>query len=256
MTPPCAPLALTRHGHVAHLRWSRPPHNHLDLDFLVALVDALRALDDDATCRAVVLSAEGKTFCAGADFQAVGDAQTIDPEPFYAQALRLFHTRKPMVAAVQGAAIGAGVGLALVADFRVASPEARLSVNFTRLGLHPGFGLSYTLPRLIGMQHATRLFYTGERIDGAAALRLGLVDELVPNDDLVARALALATDIALSAPGAVQTTRETLRSGFAEAAAVANRRELAIQRTQFVTEDFREGVAAMAQRRTPVFQGR
>jgi enoyl-CoA hydratase/carnithine racemase len=161
-----------------------------------------------------------------------------------------------MVAAIQGAAIGAGAGLALVADFRVACPASRFSVNFNRLGFHPGFGLSATLPRLVGQQMAARLFYIGERIDGERMLQLGLADELAADDQVLARAQAFAQEIALSAPLAVQSTRETLRQGLADQVAAVNAREVVLQREQFATEDFREGVAAATERRAPRFMGR
>uniref|UniRef100_UPI001E562026 enoyl-CoA hydratase/isomerase family protein n=1 Tax=Delftia sp. ASV31 TaxID=2795113 RepID=UPI001E562026 len=125
-----------------------------------------------------------------------------------------------------------------------------------RLGFHPGFGLSLTLPRLIGAQRAATLLYTGRRIGGEEAVAMGLADELVEKEQVLARSMALAQDIAASAPLAVASTRAGLREGLAQQVAEANRRELAIQRQQFRTEDFREGVAAMAQRRTPVFHGR
>lgn len=260
-TPEGDDLALTRIGYVAHLRWTRPPHNHVDADFMRRLADGLDALDGEQGCRVVVLSAGGKAFCAGADFGAVNaanaDAIDIDPASFYVQALRLFRIRKPIVAAMHGAAIGAGLGLGLVADFRIAGPSTRLSANFVRLGFHPGFAMTVTLPRVVGEQAAATLLYTGRRVDGAAALRMGLVDELADSDDAVlTRALAWADELAVGAPVALQAARETLRQGLADAVAVANRRELEIQRGHFRTADFREGIAAAAQRREPRFLGR
>ena len=169
--------------------------------------------------------------------------------------MRLFRTRKPIVVAVQGAAIGAGAGLAVAADFRIACPASRFSVNFNRLGFHPGFGLSCTLPRLVGSQQAARLFYTGERIDGTRAVAIGLADELVPNADVRTRALELARQIAESAPLAVQSTRETLRHGLAEEVQRFNMHEHELQQVQFRSSDFREGVAAASARRTPIFTG-
>lgn len=170
--------------------------------------------------------------------------------------MRLFHSRKPIVAAVHGAAVGGGLGLALVADFRVTCQEARFSANFTRLGFHPGFGLSTTLPRLIGEQKAALLFYTGRRIGGAEAVAMGLADELVPQGDVLDRAIALAQEMAESAPLAVQSIRATLRRDLAERVTAVNQREMAEQIRQFQSDDFREGIAATAQRRAPVFTGR
>lgn len=238
--------------HVALLEIRRPPHNHASEAMLRTLADALEHIDADPALRCTVLAAEGRVFCAGADFS--GGAQ--DPAAFYVQAMRLFRTAKPLVAAVQGAAIGAGLGLAVAADFRVACAEARFSANFNRLGFHPGFGLSVTLPRLVGPQHAAMLLYTGARIGGEEALRTGLVDRLAPADDVRQHALALAAEIALSAPLAVASTRATLRHGLADEIERANRHERDEQQRHYATEDFREGVRAMAERRAPQFQGR
>lgn len=250
-----ATLTLEHHGFVAHLRWFRPPNNHLDTSFMQELAEQLESLDDNPACRAVLLSAQGRVFCAGADF-AGADLDHIDPASFYRQALRLFGTRKPIVAAVHGPAIGAGLGLALAADFRIAGPSTRFAANFVRLGFHPGFGMSATLPRLIGPQQAAALLCTGRRIDGTAAHRIGLVDALAATDDeVLALAMAQAQELASAAPAAVQSTRATLRQGLAQQVAQANAHELALQRQQFASADFREGVAAAAARREPVFTG-
>jgi enoyl-CoA hydratase/carnithine racemase len=250
-------IVVTQANHVAIVEMCRPPHNFVDMNFMRRLADTLEELDGDENCRTIVLSSGVSSFCAGADFGGVSDSPSgVDPSPFYVQAMRLFHTKKPIVAAVNGPAIGAGLGLALVADFRIVSPESRLSANFARLGFHPGFGISHTLPRLIGEQKAALLLYTGRRINGTEALALGLADELTTQDKVKDRAIGLAQEIALSAPLAVETTRETLRLGLADRITEANRRELAIQLEQFRTADFREGITAMAQRRQPVFQRR
>ena len=120
---------------------------------MTGIADGLESLDDDPRCRAAVLCAQGKHFCAGADFSPEGARYTT--EDLYAAAVRIFRTHTPVVAAVHGAAVGGGLGLALAADFRIAAPEARFSANFARLGFHQGFGLSVTLPRLVGL-HSRR----------------------------------------------------------------------------------------------------
>ncbi len=250
----------TRSGHLALLLLRRPPNNFVSVGMVAALATALEQLDADASCRAIILSAEGKHFCAGADLGGRaegGRAEAVEhSRHLYKEAIRLWRTAKPIVAAVQGAAIGAGLGLAVMADFRIASPEARFSANFTRLGFHPGFGLTATLPRLIGHQHAAKMFYTGRRLTGEEAIRTGLVDELVPHDRLMEAALALATEIGQSAPLAIPATRETLRRGLAQAVQAATEREYQEQAWLRQTEDFREGVRAMAERRLPDFKGR
>lgn len=250
-------LRISHEGAVALVEMNRPPHNFINVAFVQRLADTFDELSRSESCRAIVLMSGLKSFCAGADFSGAGNGETErDPSPLYKQAMRLFGATKPVIAAVQGPAIGAGMGLTLVADFRVVSASARFSANFTRLGFHPGFGMSLTLPRLIGEQKASLLFYTGRRIGGEEAFAMGLADELVADGEVRARAIALAQEIALSAPLAIEATRASLRQGLQQRIIEANRRELAAQLEHFRTEDFREGVAAMAQRRPPVFHRR
>lgn len=249
-------ITIRRSGHTATVELCRPPYNFFDQALIGALADAFDALEADPQCRAIVLAAQGRSFCAGADFSAPAPVagERSDPAALYRQAVRLFALRKPLVAAVQGPAVGGGLGLALVADFRVTCAEARFCANFTRLGFHPGFALSVTLPRLVGAQQAALLLYTGRRIHGAEALRIGLADELVAQDLVRERAQALAEEIAGSAPIALESTRASLRAGLLDAVRAAVEHEAHEQRRHFQTRDFREGVAAMAQRRAPVFE--
>jgi enoyl-CoA hydratase/carnithine racemase len=242
-------------SHVATVEIHRPPNNYFDVALIRELVDAVFALDDDPSCRALVLCAEGKNFCAGADLGPESDLvdQTAD---LYTQAVQLFSAKKPMVAAVNGAAVGGGLGLALAADFRVATPESRFSCNFARLGFHQGFGISVTLPAVVGQQRALELLYTGGQVKGAEALAIGLCDRLTSPDDLRPVAYEFATEIAASGPLAVLAIRETMRGGLAEKVRGATAREHEAQQALRRTDDFREGVAAMADRRTPDFTGR
>ncbi len=252
-------IAVSQAGPIATIEMRRPPNNFVSVALIAAIADALERLDRDPACRAAVLCAEGKHFCAGADFSTRGQDGRAEPvergRHLYKEAIRLWRTAKPIVAAVQGAAIGAGLGLAVMADFRLACPEARFSANFTRMNFHPGFGLTATLPRLIGAQRAALLMYTGRRVSGEEALAMGLIDRLVPAEDLRTAATELATEIAQSGPLAVQSTRETLRRGLAEAVQAATEREYQEQNWLRQTEDFREGTRAMAERRLPDFKG-
>lgn len=247
-------------GHVATIEVRRGPNNFIDTDMVGEIADALEVYDRAADVRAIVLCAEGKHFCAGADFGSRGPDGVARAarrgRHLYKEAQRLWRTGKPIIAAVHGAAVGAGVGLAVMADFRVTCPEARFSTNFTRLGFHPGFGLTATLPRLIGMQQASLLLYTGRRITGEEALRIGLADYCVPQGQVRAKAAEVAEEIAGSAPLAIVATRETLRRGLAEAVAQATEREYEEQDWLRQTADFREGTKAMGERRTPDFQAR
>ena len=239
---------------VAVVELAKPPNNFFSMDLIGGVADALETLDRDQRCRSVVLCAEGKHFCAGADFSAGDTSYTT--EDLYAAAVRIFRNSKPIVAAVQGAAIGGGLGLALSADFRIAAPEARFSANFARLGFHHGFGLSVTLPRLVGPQAAAELLYTGRRIDGDEAVSLGLADRVVPVSDLRESAYALAREIAISAPLAVQSIRKTSRGSLADEVAAATAHEGREQAWLRETGDFREGTTAMSERREPRFTGR
>jgi 2-(1,2-epoxy-1,2-dihydrophenyl)acetyl-CoA isomerase len=240
--------------HVATVEIHRPPHNWFDIGVITLLADSVLGLDDEPECRAVVLCSEGKNFCAGADL--AGSDLLDSTSRLYDEAARIFSNRKPIVAAVQGAAVGGGLGLALSADFRVATPETRFSCNFASLGFHQGFGISVTLPAVVGQQHALELMYTAADIRGDDALRIGLADRLVPAGELRAAALGFAAEIAASAPLALLAIRETMRGDLAERVRVATAREHAEQQLLRVTDDFQEGVAAVAERRAPRFTGR
>jgi enoyl-CoA hydratase/carnithine racemase len=243
---------------VATVEIRRPPHNFFDLALVRQLADAFEALERNAECRAIVLASQGKSFCAGANLgdgtqeTSVGTSNTAQ---LYTEAVRLFACRKPVVGAIHGPAVGGGLGLALVPDFRVACPEARFSANFTRLGFHPGFGLTVTLPELIGRGKAALMFYTGRRVKGEDAYAMGLADVLVPQAEVRGAAFALAREIAECAPLAVSATRATLRAGLAERVRAATVHELAEQTRLRRTQDFKEGVKASAERRTPKFTG-
>lgn len=251
-SPPA--VTVEQADHVATVEIHRPPHNWFDIDVMTELADAVLGLDDETACRVLVLCSEGKNFCAGAD---LGGSDLLDSTTtLYEQAARLFSNRKPIVAAVQGAAVGGGLGLSLAADFRVASPETRFSCNFAKLGFHQGFGISVTLPAVVGQQRALELMYTGVDLRGEEALRIGLADRLSPTDDLRAGALAFAAQIASSAPLALLSIRETMRGDLAERVRVATARENREQQRLRDTADFAEGVAAVAERRPPVFTGR
>lgn len=241
----------------------RPPHNFFDISLINQIADAYMALDENAQCRAIVLAAQGKNFCAGANFGA-GSEETSGAERsdggnisghLYQHAVRIFEAKTPVVAAVQGAAIGGGLGLAVSADFRVTCPEGRFSANFTRLGFHPGFGLTYTLTQLIGHNRAAEMFYTGRRVKGDEALEMGLADKLVPLADIRSAAIEFAKEIALSAPLAVMATRATMRGDLAERVRAATDHELLEQNRLRQTNDWSEGVKAMSERRAPKFTG-
>jgi enoyl-CoA hydratase/carnithine racemase len=258
LQPKYGDVTVALDGNVAQLEIHRPPHNFFDFNLIHDLADAFEALDNEPECRALMLCSEGKSFCAGANF-ANRDAQSGEApartgeNPLYIEGVRLFRCKKPIVAAIQGPAIGGGFGLALVADFRVATAEARFAANFVKLGIHPGFGLTHTLPRLIGVQRASLMFLTGRRIEGKEALAWGLCDELADPGDLRDAALSLAEEIAEGAPLALLSTRATMRQGLADAVKAQTDHEFKEQSWLFRTEDHREGVKAVAERRPGKF---
>lgn len=235
---------------VALLEMRRPPNNFFDEALLTEVADALLSVDEEKDVGAVVLCAQGKHFCAGADLRGVG-APGI--RRVYRQAFRIFSGRTPVVAAVHGGAIGGGLGLALSADFRIAAPGARLTANFAKLGFHHGFGMSVTLPRVVGPQRAQELLYTGRSLSGDEAAAIGLCDDVA--DDPRAAAVELASRIAASAPLSVPSIRATLRRSLVSEVSAALDLEADAQARLLGTGDFAEGVAASVEKRPPRFTG-
>jgi enoyl-CoA hydratase/carnithine racemase len=255
-------VEVIRNGHVAVVEIQRGPNNFFDVQLINSLGDAFDALDADTECRASVLCAQGKHFCAGANFsdrtqQAERSTRREqDGNPLYSAAVRLFGTKKPIIGAINGSAVGGGFGLSLLPDFRIASPETRFTANFVKLGFHPGFGLTHTLPKLIGPQRANLMFYTGRRIDGETAYAWGLADVLTDQESLRDEAMKLAAEIAENAPLAVMSVRATMRAGLAAAVKAQTDHEFIEQHRLQQTEDHKEGVRAVAERRPGNFKGR
>ena len=261
-------IGVEKTGHVTTIEIQRPPLNFFDISLINQIADALTDIDNDPEARAVVLAAQGKAFCAGANFNDPARREQeardeSDPASglgqishLYIQAVRIFRNKKPIVAAVHGAAIGGGLGLAVSADFRVTCPEARFAANFTKLGFHPGFGLTVTLPELVGKNNAELIFYTSRRVTGEEAYRMGLANECVSQDQVRDAAMKLAQEIAECSPLGLLSTRATMRAGLADRVMAATTHELAEQTRLRATEDFKEGVKATEQRRVPNFKGR
>ena len=236
---------------------NRPPNNHFDQQLISQIADSFENFDKDNNCRCIVLCSEGKHFCAGANFGKDRDMQDkTDPySELYTQAVRLFRNKKPVIAAVQGGAIGGGLGLSLVADFRIGCSESRFSANFSRLGFHQGFGTTVTLPRVVGNQSAAMMMLTGRRLKGEEALDIGLIDYLVPQTEVRSKAIELAEEISESGPLAVQSIRATIRAGLADEVEKIVSWELSEQMRLQSTEDFKEGIKASLERRKPNFKG-
>jgi enoyl-CoA hydratase/carnithine racemase len=250
---------LNQVGHVTVVEMRRPPHNFFDAALIASLADAFEYLDDVDECRAIVLAAQGKAFCAGADFQAGSGRDLFDPgsqrgaDDLYIHAVRLFRTGKPIVAAVHGPAVGGGLGLSLVADFRVICEQTRFAANFVKLGVHAGFGITHVLPRIVGEQQASLMLLTGRRIGPEEAMAMGLGDLKSSAGQIREDAIALAGEMAEAAPLAVEATRQTLRHGLADAVEGQLQREFHEQMRLAQTRDHEEGKRAVAERRPGVF---
>lgn len=242
-------------GHVVQCEIQRPPNNFFDHQLIMDLADCFEDIDEEKDIRAIVLCSDGKHFCAGANFGSNERAAELekrtadDRNPLYDEAVRLFRCKKPVIAAVQGAAVGGGFGLALMADFRVVCPATRMTANFVKLGFTPGFGLTHTLQRIVGAQKANLLFMTGRRINGETAMEWGLGDVFAENEDVRSSAITLAQEIAENAPLALLSLREQMRPDLAEAVNAVTTIESREQKWLQGTNDHKEGIKAVAEKR-------
>ncbi len=256
-------------NHIATLTLNRPDAmNPLgkdgDGDEIAA---ACAAINADPDIRVAILTGAGRAFSAGGDIKAMRDkggmfdGNPVDVAEGYRtnihRALRAIDTLKvPLIAAVNGAAVGLGCDLACLADIRVASEKARFGVTFLKLGIIPGDGGTWILPRIIGEARAAELFFTGEIIDADKALDWGLVSRVVSHDDLIGEANALAAKIAAMPPLALRQTKNLLRQGRSVTYDTALELAASVQAQMHHTEDHAEGVAALIEKRAPDFKGR
>lgn len=258
-----ANIGIETNNYVATVEIQRPPYNFFDYILIQEIADAFAELEADNQCRAIVLAAQGQCFCAGANLGSGADDgdegfseagfRTVT-RTLYNEAVRLFQCKKPIVGAIHGAAIGGGLGVALVPDFRITCPQATFAANFTKLGIHPGFGLTVTLPDIIGQQAANMMFYTGRRIKGEEAVKIGLADALTEQSNVRQMAQDLAAEIAANAPLAVESTRATMRAGLADRISKQTEHELKEQQWLRATEDAAEGILSVSERRPGNFK--
>ena len=256
-------LRVERDGRVGLVIMDRPPHNFLSYRQVHDIADAMVELEEDMNIGCAVLAAEGRSFCAGADLggegvgggaeEKVGGSATLQ---LYQGSGRLFDVTLPIVGAIHGPAIGGGLGLAMVPDIRITCPEARFCANFASLGIHQGFGMSVTMPLLLGPERAAKVLLGAKRYKGDEAVELGLADECVPADQVRDRAIEVAREIATNAPLAVRAIKATLRLGLGDKVREITQREAAEQLRLSGTEDAREGMKAVSERRPGNFAGR
>ena len=261
-----SPLRTDTHGAVLTLTLDRPDQlNAINAQMGRELADALKAAGRDATVRAIVITGSGRAFCAGQDMRALQElvAQPERPElaellrrDYNALVLQMRRLEKPIVAAVNGVAAGAGMSLALACDLRMASSEASFLQAFVNIGLVPDSGSLYFLPRIVGLAKALELCLLGEPVSAEEALRIGLVSRVVPPDDLPQAAAELAARLAAGAGVAYGLTKRGLNRALDADLPEMLEYEALLQEVAGRTADFREGVTAFAQKRRPEFTGR
>lgn len=260
---------------LTHLRLERPAEgvallvldqpglrNAMSEEMTSSWVRAVDHLAGDPSLRAVVVTGEGSAFCSGGNTSWIAGEPDATPDrlrsrmlPFYRAWLSIRRLEVPTIAAVNGAAVGAGLCLALACDIRYAARGARLGVPFVRLGMHPGMAATYLLPEVVGPAHARDLLLTGRLVDADEALGLGLVSRVLEPDQLLAETLRTAADVAATAPVASRLTKTALARGHADLEACLAWEALA-QPVTLATEDLQEGIRAAQEKRPPVFRGR
>ncbi len=251
---------------VAEITLNRPENrNSMTDDVLEGLRDAVSRVRADSELRCVIVAGTGKSFCAGADFKSqlqrdAGPGRRLLPNErsfaMYSPFLSLLEIEGPTLAAMNGHAIGGGLGLAIVCDMRVANREARYGANFVRLGLHPGMATTYLLPRLVGVPRAVELLLTGRIVSGEEAAAIGLANYAVDGGAVLDKARELAAEVSANAPIAVRMTKHSIYRGLDWDPVEAARLEAHAQSRTVETEDSREGIKALLEKRTPEFRGR
>jgi len=252
--------------YVATITLNRPENrNSMTEDVLEGVASAVAEVRGDPEVRCVIITGKGRSFSAGADFRSQvqragsGERELLPNErsfAMYQPFLSVLSIEVPVIGALNGHAIGGGLGLALVCDVRVANRDSKYGANFVKLGLHPGMATTYFLPRFVGIPRAAELLFTGRLISGAEAAELGFANYAVAPDEVLPKAQELAREVASCAPIAVRWTKRSLYRNVSWDPTTAAEIEAGIQSRTVETEDFREGVAALLEKRDPEFKGR
>jgi 2-(1,2-epoxy-1,2-dihydrophenyl)acetyl-CoA isomerase len=254
-----------REGSIATLILNRPERmNALNKDLVLALNAALTRVEADQEINVVVLAGAGRAFCAGGDLAVIGkgrqenDIAELEPilRAGMQAVLKIRTMRQPVIAAVHGAAAGAGMNIALAADIRIASEDAMFGQNFAKVGLFPDYGGTFFLPQLVGPAKAAELFYTGDMMDAAEALRIGIVNRVVPLAQLESEVRALAQKIAQGPGIAIRAVKQTLFGRDLEELTALLDLEVEQQMKCFYSADCGEGIRAFFEKRPPKFQGK
>lgn len=252
----------SREGNILILTLNEPDQrNRMAWPLLDSLDAALSDAMTQEDVRCIVITGKGDTFCGGADLREGFKSQesTAPPNEYamslYGSFLKVLDIEVPVIAAMQGHAIGGGLGLAMVADIRVANEEAKYGSNFVKLGIHPGMATTFLLPRFVGIPKAAELLFTGRIVSGAEACSLGLVNHAVASSDVLTVAMEIAREISLNAPIAVRWVKKSLYRHANWSPLSAAEWESHQQSRTFEMNDAREGVAAFLEKRAPEFKG-
>ena len=256
-------VIVERHDRVMLLRFNRPERmNAMGGTLMPEFMDAIEEGTKDDSIGAFVVTGEGRAWCAGADLEAAGQRRESGSAPARRSAgldtmgpgrsiLAIYKSGKPMIAAVNGVAVGGGFGLCSAFDIRIASDRARFGTIFIKRALASDFGLSYFLPRMVGHERATELFYSGRIVEAEEALELGIVSRIVPHDQLIEESIEFATQVANQPPMALAYTRRMLQHSQWATLEQQLEMEWPLQRDLLQGPEFNEAVAAFREKREP-----
>lgn len=257
-----APVLFEITDRIAQITFNRPENrNSMDKETMPAFVEALARVADEKDLRCLIITGTGRTFCSGADFRSLGlqEKDHITQEfllDVYEPFLKIHEIPVPVIAAMNGHAVGGGFGLALICDMRIASRDSKYGANFARLGIHAGMAVSYMLPRLVGLARANELLFTGRLISGKQAEEIGLANAAVEQDAVLEKGWDLAREIASAAPAAVRMMKRSMLRNLDWDPRGAAEIEALYQSRTFAMEDSREGISALLEKREPIFRGR
>lgn len=261
-----APVLREYSDYIATLTLNRPDNrNSMTPEVLDAFAEAITWVKGLPDVRCLVITGKGRCFCAGADLRldvqrdSEGGRKRLSHErsfAMYEAFLSVLELEIPVVGALNGHTVGGGLGLSLMCDIRIGAKDAKYGANFTRLGIHPGMAISWLMPHLIGRAHASELLLTGRLVLGEEAARLGLINRAVDTEEVFVEAMQTARAIADNAPIAVQLTKRTLLQHLKHTIREAAYQEAYAQSATLETEDAQEGIAALLEKRSPIFHGK
>jgi len=258
-------ISSEKNGYITTITLNRPEKlNAFSGSMREDLLAAIRVAADDQDCRVVIITGAGRAFCAGGDVEYMSGLQKKGDVESFRKLLnagrdvvtQIAETAKPVIASVNGIAAGAGCNLALACDYRITSDTAKLGETFVKIGIHPDWGGTWFLPRLVGPSRAFELLTTGRMVDAAEALAIGMVDRVVPLADLPEQTTTLARAIAQGPPQAIADVKRALAASRTNSLSAQVELESEHQVRAFLSRDAGEGMAAFFEKRTPTFEGR